>query len=152
MGTTPLYANPFQRLVAYMIDLVIVHIVVFVVSFLVSMLIFILREIIPISGNSFRTTFPYRAVVSIVFTKVIFFIYHIFFWRRYGATPGKMALRIKIVKEDGSYLSIGGAVLRLICYFTSAFPFGLGYLWMIWDAKRQCWHDKIVHSYVIRVL
>jgi uncharacterized RDD family membrane protein YckC len=27
----------------------------------------------------------------------------------------------------------------------------LGYLWMLWDDKKQTWHDKMVGSNVVRV-
>ena len=30
--------------------------------------------------------------------------------------------------------------------------FYLGYLWMLWDDKKQTWHDKVVGSSVVRAL
>jgi uncharacterized RDD family membrane protein YckC len=27
----------------------------------------------------------------------------------------------------------------------------LGYLWAIWDANKQTWHDKAAGSFVVRV-
>jgi uncharacterized RDD family membrane protein YckC len=27
----------------------------------------------------------------------------------------------------------------------------LGFLWIIWDQRKQGWHDKIANTYVVRV-
>ena len=32
----------------------------------------------------------------------------------------------------------------------SFIPLGLGYAWALWDPQRQTWHDKIMHTYVMR--
>lgn len=77
--------------------------------------------------------------------------YFLIMWVNYdGATPGKRLMAIKIVKSDGSKLSYPAAFLRYIGYFVSAFVFGLGYLWMIWDKKKQAWHDKIAGTVVVK--
>ena len=77
-------------------------------------------------------------------------LYCILMWGSRGATLGKMAMKIKIVGTDGSDVSYGIAFLRYIGYFISAIPFCLGYLWMLWDGRKQTWHDKIASTCVIR--
>ena len=32
----------------------------------------------------------------------------------------------------------------------SAWPCYLGYLWMLWDDRRQTWQDKVANSIVVR--
>lgn len=77
--------------------------------------------------------------------------YFLIMWVNYdGATPGKRLMAIKIIRSDGSKLSYPSAFLRYIGYFVSAFVFGLGYLWMIWDKKKQAWHDKIAGTVVVK--
>lgn len=67
-----------------------------------------------------------------------------------GATPGKKLMAVKIVKADGSKVTYPVAFIRYVGYVLSAFVFMLGYLWIIWDKKKQGWHDKIAGTTVIK--
>ena len=68
-----------------------------------------------------------------------------------GQSPGKMALGIKIVRMDGSSLGFGGALIReIIGKLVSSLIFYLGYIWILFDGKRQGWHDKIAGTYVVK--
>ena len=77
-------------------------------------------------------------------------LYFILMWGYKGATLGKMALGVRIVRTDGSDISYGTAFLRYIGTIISSIPFSLGFLWMLWDDKKQTWHDKIASTCVIR--
>ncbi len=73
------------------------------------------------------------------------------FWAERQGTPGKLVLGLKIVDlETGGTPTIGRLVLRYVGYLVSALPLGLGYLWVIWDPRRQGWHDKMAGTAVIR--
>jgi uncharacterized RDD family membrane protein YckC len=72
------------------------------------------------------------------------------FWRAFGATPGKIALGLKIVDaRTGHAPGIGRLILRFLGYFVSAFPLYLGFLWAAIDRRKQGWHDKIARTIVI---
>src|SRR3989344_3072797 len=67
-----------------------------------------------------------------------------------GATPGKMALGLKVVDTNLGKITVGKAVKReAIGKFVSGIVLGLGYLWVIWDGKKQGWHDKIAGTVVV---
>ncbi len=73
------------------------------------------------------------------------------FWVWKSATPGKMVISAKIV--DAKTLgepSMGQLIVRYIGYFISAFVFGLGFLWVAFDKRKQGWHDKIAGTLVIK--
>jgi uncharacterized RDD family membrane protein YckC len=73
------------------------------------------------------------------------------FWVERGATPGKLVLGIRIIDvETGGTPPMGRLVLRYLGYIVSAIPLGLGYFWMLWDARRQTWHDKIGGTLVVK--
>jgi uncharacterized RDD family membrane protein YckC len=73
------------------------------------------------------------------------------FWIFKGATPGKMAIRARIVDATtGEPLSRRQAVLRYAGYFVSALSMGIGYLWVAFDRRKQGWHDKIAGTVVVR--
>jgi len=39
--------------------------------------------------------------------------------------------------------------VRWLVSIVSAIVFVLGYLWMLWDGEKQCWHDKAANDVVI---
>jgi uncharacterized RDD family membrane protein YckC len=72
------------------------------------------------------------------------------FWAERGGTPGKLLLGLRIVDADtGGGPPIGRLVLRYFGYLISALPLGLGYVWMLWDRRAQCWHDKLAGTLVV---
>jgi len=72
------------------------------------------------------------------------------FWRYCGATPGKIALGLKVVDAaSGAPPSLARLVLRFFAYFVSALPLYLGFLWAAFDRRKQGWHDKIARTIVI---
>lgn len=72
---------------------------------------------------------------------------------RTGQTWGRKIAGVKVVgSTSGQPIGIGKAIGRqLFAGFISGQIFYLGYLWMIWDDKKQTWHDKIVDSIVVKV-
>jgi uncharacterized RDD family membrane protein YckC len=73
------------------------------------------------------------------------------FWRYCGATPGKLAVGVRIVDAaTGEPPPTLRLVIRLLCYVVSALPFYLGFLWAAVDRRKQGWHDKIAGTVVIQ--
>jgi uncharacterized RDD family membrane protein YckC len=70
-----------------------------------------------------------------------------------GQTWGRKIVGIKVVGEStGEPIGFGRALGRqLFASFISGQILYLGYLWMLWDDKKQTWHDKVVGSIVVKV-
>jgi uncharacterized RDD family membrane protein YckC len=69
-----------------------------------------------------------------------------------GQTLGKQAVGIRVVDVDtGGPIGYGRAFVRYIGRILSALVIFIGYLWMLWDSERQCWHDKLAGDYVVPV-
>lgn len=77
-------------------------------------------------------------------------IYTLFFWITKGATPGKMALSMQIVMEDGQPLTGGAAVLRYIGYYVNVLTLGIGYLMIAFTREKRGLHDYIAGTVVVR--
>ena len=78
--------------------------------------------------------------------------YYWYFWTdRGGQTPGKMLMKIRVVKVDGSPLNSGDSLMRYGGYLINSLPFlfGLGWLWAAIDPRRQGWHDKLARTCVV---
>ncbi len=93
-------------------------------------------------------------LASVLASMAIGIAYFFIFWVHYdGATPGKKLLGIKIIRENGEKITYPVAIIRYIGFLLSSatiFFFGLGFLWVIWDKKKQALHDKIAGTLVVR--
>lgn len=93
------------------------------------------------------------AVVSVVLMLLNFGIgiaYVTFLVGKYGATPGKMALGLKIIKPDGEQLSYLQAFGRYWAEMLSGMTLGIGYLMVAFDDESRGLHDRICETRVIR--
>jgi len=66
-----------------------------------------------------------------------------------GKTPGKMLFGLRVTRVSGEPLGMGAALLRWFGYANSFFFFNLGFLWIMFDGKKQGFHDKIAETVVI---
>ena len=129
----PDYAGFWARALAFLLDAVIVT----VIAVPILVLGFGVQEIPTEDSWELLAFFAIAAAV-------------IAFWRAFGATPGKIALGLKIVDAaSGARPSLGRLALRFLGYFVSAFPLYLGFLWAALDRRKQGWHDKIARTIVI---
>ena len=83
-----------------------------------------------------------------------FFVVWGYFWLftgLKGQTVGKMAVGIRVVKDDGTPPGVGYAFIReIIGKFISTLGFFIGFIWIIFDDDKKGWHDYIAQTYVIR--
>jgi uncharacterized RDD family membrane protein YckC len=78
---------------------------------------------------------------------VVSFGYYTYFHGTTGQTPGDAALSIRVVDiESGEAIGFGRAFGRALVSIVSGLVILVGYLWMLWDPRRQTWHDKAVGS------
>lgn len=66
-----------------------------------------------------------------------------------GQTLGKMMLRLRVVKKKGGRITILDALLRNVFGYMISQIFLLGYLWALFDAEKQTWHDKMAGTVVV---
>lgn len=67
-----------------------------------------------------------------------------------GQAWGHKVAGVRIVDANtGQVIGTGRAVGRYFATILSALPCFLGYLWPLWDAKKQTFHDKIVNTYSV---
>jgi uncharacterized RDD family membrane protein YckC len=75
----------------------------------------------------------------------------IVFWMTRQATPGKMALSLRVVDAaSGNTLTVGQSIVRYLGYYLATLPLLLGIIWVAFDKKKQGWHDKLAGTVVVR--
>ena len=127
-------ASPYQgvpiRFVAVLIDAVIIAIIAGIIS-------------IPLQTRLL-------GAVSLL----IFLLYYILLEGAYGQTVGKMAVKIKVVREDGTKIDYTDAVVRTVLRIIDAIPFVVPYLLgaiFIWTSdKKQRLGDRTAHTVVVK--
>lgn len=81
---------------------------------------------------------------------VLFYIYILFFWIKYQATPGKMLISAKIVDaKTHEKPSLTQCFIRAFSYIISAIPFFFGFFMIVFNKKRRGLHDIISNTCVI---
>jgi uncharacterized RDD family membrane protein YckC len=86
----------------------------------------------------------------IILSGLVFSVaYFVVSWARGGQTLGKMAVDIKVVGADGQPPSWGKAVLRYVGYIVNGIVLSIGFLWALFDRRRQGWHDKLAGTFVV---
>ena len=79
----------------------------------------------------------------------VLYRFGLYAWK--SATLGEIILNLRVEKLDGGSLigDYGTALVRALASLLSLLPAGLGFLWILFDAQRQTWHDKISGSVVV---
>lgn len=137
-------AGFWMRLVAALID-----------AFIVFVLQFLLGSLLALAGVAAAGQQASAGNIAILVQLFGFALscgYYVVFTGYGGQTPGKMALRIKVIRRDGSPLSYGRAAFREVpAKFISGIILGIGYLMVAFDEQKQGLHDRMADTYVIKL-
>jgi uncharacterized RDD family membrane protein YckC len=133
------FAGYASRIVAYIVDGILVGVLVWVIVFFALLL----------GGGDLDIV----STILIGAGVLVGLAYFPFFWQRTGQTPGMQAMHIRVVRDkDGGPVGWGSAILRLIGYTINSIIFGLpiGWLWVFFDRRRRGWHDLIGSTVVVK--
>ena len=73
-------------------------------------------------------------------------------WARWGGTPGKLLLELRVVDaRSGGRPGWIQAAIRCLGYVVSALPLGLGFVWAAIDRDGRALHDKLAGTRVVRI-
>lgn len=145
-------ATFLQRLVAYLVDMVILAIAS---SLLVALIFGLFVFFFGLTGRAEESWAAALAgglsLLIILISLVLQFVYFGYFWSRQGRSIGMGGMNLRVENKDGTRLSFLMAGLRgTVGYYISSLVFYLGFLWMLFDAEQETWHDKIFGSRVMR--
>ena len=138
-GTPFEYVGFWSRLGASIIDSIIIIVITLPTLYLIY------------GGDYFNSEEFIQGFSDVIISYVFPLVATILFWIYKCATPGKIALSVKIVDaKTGNNPTVRQSTVRYLGYYVSLIPLGLGFLWIAWDAKKQGWHDKMAGTVVIR--
>jgi uncharacterized RDD family membrane protein YckC len=76
--------------------------------------------------------------------------YEVFFVGRFGGTPGKLLLHLRIVRSDFSRVTYSRAAIRFFGLLISDLTMYIGYIMVAFDPQRRALHDYIADTRVIK--
>ena len=142
-------ASPGQRILARLIDAVI--------WILVSI---VLAVTIGGGASTYGTEFSGRSWFAGAVGTLLIAAYEVYMVANKGGTVGKLALGLKVVKEDGSDVDLNTAIMRIVTYVIGIVPVlggiisglvGLASIVMLFtDDRHQTVWDKIAKTIVIK--
>ncbi len=92
--------------------------------------------------------FIFLYYLAVILLAIIYFSYFIGYT---GQTPGKMLFGLYVIRANGENMNFRRAFIRWLGYIISGMVFYLGFLWAIFDRRKQGWHDKLAGSIVIHI-
>ena len=144
------YAGFFSRGAAYLLDRAIIVGISFLVTMAIDFVLGLFRidQRLETLGEGAALNVGLAVLALILGTNLLITVgYNVGFWMASGQTPGKRILGVRVIRTDGTRLRLGNALRRQVGYWIS-FIFFLGFLWILFDNKRQGFHDKIAGTIV----
>ena len=130
------YADWITRVGAYLIDVAPV-IVLYIVFYIVA---------IAVGSGVFAIILYLLATIG----AIGYSVYNRWVLGGQGQTLGKKQLKIKLVSEEtGEPIGTLNAFVRDICHIVDGIICDIGYLFPLWDPKRQTLADKIMKTVVV---
>lgn len=154
----PSYASFGQRLAAWIID----YLILSVIGALIAVpmhaydTVHQMMQAMQDGSSSAEALAQYSAALrpfSLVLI-VLGYVYYLGFEAsRWQATPGKLALKLRVTDQDGRRASVGRVaarnVVRLLNLVTSLIPF-ICYIAVAWTQRRQGLHDLLAKTLVLQ--
>ena len=127
------YAGFWIRFVAYICDAIMVSLVNLPIAIFVA------------SQDSINDT-------ALNFIELVISTAFLAYWiGNKGGSPLRVRLGVLVVDEnDGSFIGAQRAVIRIAMSWVSGIVLLLGYISMLWNPRKQTWHDRVAHTVVVR--
>ena len=133
------YAGFWLRGVAYLIDSILVGVIVFVVAGL---------GIVPMADDPEAE--PLLSALNFLAEAIALLYWSIFEASALQATPGKLAVGIRVTDLAGGRLGFGRALLRNVLKILSFLLLLIGYLMAAFTARKQALHDLLAGTLVVK--
>jgi uncharacterized RDD family membrane protein YckC len=148
------YGGFWMRFGARMIDGIVLGVPLLIIAAL--LIPNLMRTQGPTSNPAVAAFAAFTVTLFLVYFLVLI-CYEVLFLRYRGATPGKMACRLKVVRSDGSSLGWGASIGRFVMWnvVTSGIPY-LNFILMLisgimtgTDGEKRALHDRVCDTRVV---
>ena len=146
--TAPVVPGLVSRLIAFLIDIVVMTLMCVFATYLISWTAAFFRLGAFAIGHRLVDI---GARVAILLVTALYFPLS---WTLTGQSVGKAILGLRVVRHDGRHptlttLSLARSFLRAAAYWLSAVPLGAGFLCAAFDQEHRTLHDRIAGTRVL---
>ena len=150
------YGGFWIRLLAFIINGILLYILISIISVVIFMSKYgqsayssLVSSVVNSDeiNNPFFGSFIWIVFLTFVIIPVLYSTISIGVW---GRTIGKAALKLKVIKPDGSRVGIIRAFGRSLAYILNYFTLGLSFLIIAFTHKKRGLHDYIADTIVIK--
>ena len=151
-STVAYYASFWRRFGGYLLDGIIVGIPAVIITSIISAIILSAAPEIAFTQEQVQEQEDATRNATIA-SFAISFVFGLSYYVGLNANGGTFGKRIVGLRledaETGKDIGYARALVRYIVVIASALALLLGYLWCIWDDRKQTWHDKAAGSVVV---
>ncbi|MDR2872811.1 MAG: RDD family protein, partial [Xanthomonadaceae bacterium] len=152
-GGEVVYAGFWKRAAAYLLD----GLVVGVISYIISMILIVVMMMLFVAGMQSPTPSAVPEAVMLISQVIMQLVglgisaayYGGFHSSERQATLGKMVVGIKVVRSDGSRITLSRGIGRFFAIFLSSLPLGFGFIMAGFTARKQALHDMVCDTLVV---
>lgn len=135
-----MYAGFWKRLAAFIIDNIIAYVLLLVVM--------------AFTGYNEKISNPATMGITLLLFSLYSLLVYVLYWSLFEssslqATPGKMALGIKVTDMNGNRIPFGRALGRNLGKIVSGLTLNIGYAMAGFTIRKQALHDKMASCLVI---
>ncbi|OZM56224.1 hypothetical protein CIB95_12425 [Lottiidibacillus patelloidae] len=142
------YAGFWIRLIAYIIDSIIIYAIFIPIAFIVGLLVGLIGSL---SGFNHHSIIQLSEFLGTLIGILGFVSYFTFLEKsKAQATFGKRLCSLQVTDITGNRLTTRTALFRTLGKYLSAFIFLIGFIMAAFTKKKQSLHDLIAKTYVIK--
>ncbi|MCY7313006.1 MAG: RDD family protein [Pseudoxanthomonas sp.] len=146
-GTNVVYAGFWKRVAANCIDSIVVSVVGGLIGVVFGLLLGAFFGFgSGLEGGAYVWT---QVIVNLISLAIAAAYYAWFHASRHQATPGKLAIGIKVVRSDGEAISLARGIGRYFALILSSLLLGIGLLMAAFTQRKQALHDLICDTLVV---
>ncbi len=139
------------RLVAYIVDALILVIPGLSITFLCYVIFNAAPEMMFEANRAMKSAAALQADMAANLVQMVLYCgYFAGFHAMKGATPGKLAVGLRVVDENGMHMGVGRAIGRYFATILSACLCLVGYIMVGFHGQKRGLHDLICGTYVVR--
>ena len=145
------YASPASRIVAIIIDTIILMIIMVIIALPLGLSAFMFSAMTDVT--SMMNMWANAAAWSIfaIINAIVWLLYFTYFEGKTGQTPGKKAMNIKVTTEDGKQPTFAEALIRTILRIIDGlFLYLLGLIIILVTEKKQRLGDVLAKTIVVK--
>lgn len=150
MTGTLRYAGFWRRFVAHVIDSIILNIAAYVVEVILLFFIYLgFKDRLgsPAASGLLGFLNAFNDLYVMYFNAGIYlcicFPYFVWGHFQYQTTVGKKLVRVRVVQQDGSKITLNQSITRWASYLLSYLPFCTGYLMAAFHPEKRALHDLV---------